>query len=85
MQNAKIARETVVTFAEARRRLPTTPSYTTMQRWAYRGMRDRQGRIVSLEWCRIGGSPCTSMEAFHRWVERRTTDPAANTKSLTPN
>ena len=64
--------ETVVTLAEAAKRLPPRgrgkrPHVATLYRWAQKGCRG-----IRLETIRIGGSLCTSLEALQRFCDRLT-------------
>jgi hypothetical protein len=71
----EILRESLVTFGEAARALPSRqlgkrihPS--TLYRWAVRGIRGQRLEVV-----RIGGTLYTSREALHRFTERLTAAP----------
>ena len=77
--------EECLTFAKAARRLPKVrgnkhPSPSTLYRWATQGRRSRLGRIVKLEYVRIGGTNCTSMQALTRFF-RNLADDAPSTPS----
>jgi hypothetical protein len=70
--SAKILSETIVSFAQAAKRLPpgrksrpTSPG--TIWRWSREGVRAADGRVVILESCRIGGRSVTSVEALARF------------------
>ncbi len=70
-----------MTFSKAARKLPKLQgnnhvSLRTMQRWARKGCRSQRGKRVRLEYIRIGGTYCTSMEALARLFARlRDDDP----------
>ncbi|MCC6784261.1 MAG: DUF1580 domain-containing protein [Planctomycetes bacterium] len=64
-----LTRETVITIAEAARRLPIRRGgkplhVNTLHRWAHKGCRG-----VVLETVMIGGARCTTVEALRRFVE----------------
>ncbi len=69
-------RESLLTFAQAARRLPTNragkPVHgNTLLRWAIRGLRGPGGEIVKLEYFKIGARRnCTSEEALMRFFSR---------------
>jgi hypothetical protein len=57
-----ISSETILSFAEAARTLPTRPNLSTVWRWVQRGVRG-----VRLETAMIGGRRITSQEALERF------------------
>lgn len=64
-----LAIETVLTFAQARSRLPNRrrgkqPDISTLYRWAKVGLRG-----IRLETIKIGGQTCTSLEALQRFFD----------------
>jgi hypothetical protein len=59
--------ETVLTFAEASKRLLTRPDISTLHRWRKRGIRNQR-----LETLLIGGKRCTSVEALERFFAAAT-------------
>lgn len=64
-----ISSEQVITFTEARRRLPKRrlrkqPDISTLYRWCQTGLRG-----VRLESIKIGGQTCTSVEALQRFFD----------------
>jgi len=74
LQNPAIASETILPLSKARKALPGLPSpvaYCTIFRWCHKGLRNRSlGSVVTLEWCMCGGTPCTSVEAYQRFIEK---------------
>jgi hypothetical protein len=62
-----LANETVITLAEAAKRLPTRPHIASVYRHAQRGVRG-----IRLETIQVAGTLCTSVEAIQRWCERLT-------------
>jgi hypothetical protein len=70
MLNTQIAREGVVFFAEAGSALPGAPPYRTVDCWTRRGIKGPDGIWHRLEWCRIGGRPATSIQAYYRFLDR---------------
>ena len=71
--------ENVVTLAEAAKRLPTVkagkpPHVSTLYRWAQRGCRSHDRRVVRLETIKVGGTTCTSLEALQRFFDRLSDD-----------
>lgn len=70
MLNPRVARETVVLLAH-RRKLPNKPSRTTLYCWRKTGLVSKiSGKRITLEWCRYGGLPATSLEAYDRFMQR---------------
>jgi hypothetical protein len=59
--------ETVLTFAEASKRLRTRPDISTLHRWRQRGIRNQK-----LETLLVGGRRCTSIEALERFFAAAT-------------
>jgi len=78
-----LLKEDCMSFAKAARKLPKvrgdkTPAPSTLYRWAKKGRRSESGQIVHLEYLRVGGTNCTSMEALARFFARlRDDDPPA--------
>ena len=77
-----ISTETVVSPAEAARRLPTRragkrPNIATLYRWMQTGCRG-----IRLEYILVGGTRCTSLEALQRFFDRLTE--AAETAAPVP-
>lgn len=62
-----IQSETLLTFAEAAKRLPGRPNLSTLHRWRLAGVRG-----VKLETCLIGGKRYCSVESLDRFVRRLT-------------
>lgn len=60
-----VANETLLTLADAAKRLPNRPSLCTLWRWRKRGVRGRR-----LESVTIGGLVYTSVEALARFAEQ---------------
>lgn len=65
-----ISTETILTFCEARNRLPRRrrgkrPDVSTLYRWSQVGLKG-----VRLETLKIGGQTCTSIEALQRFFDR---------------
>jgi hypothetical protein len=78
------ATETLRSFVEAARRLPTLRkgkpvNPATIWRWATRGVRTRGGITVRLEILKLGGTCCTSDEALARFFQTLSADPAGET------
>ncbi len=71
-----IKHETLIGFSEAKE-LPRHPSYHKLRRWAKCGLLHR-GRRVKLEWVRVGSEPCTSIEAFERFIKKMQWDEGDN-------
>jgi hypothetical protein len=74
-----ILSETVLSLAQAARRLPQLRGATatgkgvhpvTLWRWARKGLNGPDGQKVRLEVVRIGGTNCTSLEALQRFIDR---------------
>ncbi len=61
--------EDVLTFFQASKQLATKPTYRQLYNWAHTGLL-HHGTRIKLEWVKIGGQPCTSTEAFERFVQR---------------
>lgn len=61
--------ETLLTVAEAAKRLPTRPSACTVWRWMERGTRG-----IRLEYIKAGGARLTSVQALQRFADRLTAD-----------
>lgn len=59
--------ETVLTFAEATKRVRTRPDVSTLHRWRTRGIRNQK-----LESILVGGKRCTSLEALSRFFAATT-------------
>ena len=78
-----LLKEDCMSFAKAARKLPKVRGEnhmapSTLYRWAKRGRRSQSGQIVHLEYVRVGGTNCTSMEALARFFARlRDDDPPA--------
>jgi hypothetical protein len=70
MLNTQIAREGVVYFADARQALPGEIVAATLNKWTRRGIKGPDGIWHRLEWCRIGGRPATSIQAYYRFLDR---------------
>lgn len=65
----RVLRETIVLFSESRQ-LKTKPNRYTVYNWARRGCLNRfTMRRVYLEFAYRGGAPCTSHEAFDRFLD----------------
>lgn len=67
--------ETVVSFREATKRLPKTSRnknihISTLHRWVHRGLQSRDGKVIRLEFVKMGGKICTSLEALQRFFDR---------------
>jgi hypothetical protein len=67
-----LLRETIVSFAQAARRVPPTrgekpTSPSTIWRWFRRGCKAADGRVVHLEAVRLGGRWVTSLESLARF------------------
>ena len=44
-------------------------SWRTVHRWWRNGLKSKAtGKVVKLEAVYVGGTPCTSREAFHRFI-----------------
>ena len=70
-----LLKEDCISFAKAARRLPKVRGEkhlapSTLYRWAMKGRRARDGKIIRLQTIRIGGTNCTSMEALERFFAR---------------
>lgn len=70
-----VFQETVLTFAEAVKRLPNVRgakpiAYSTIFRWRTDGLKAVDGTIVRLEAVKIGSTACTSLEALQRFFDR---------------
>ena len=64
-----IINETIVRFIDADT-LPGNPTQSQLQCWTVNGIRSVLGkRPCYLEWCKVGGSRCTSREAYIRFME----------------
>ena len=80
-----ITTETVLTLADAAKRLPTRSGrrihVSTLYRWSQRGCRG-----IRLETAQLGGSRITSMQALQRFCERLSdADPCVSAQiSVTP-
>ena len=65
--------EALVPFADGRRLLPRAPSKAKLDRWRRKGLVIRtgpkKGQRVRLEAIRVGGEPCTSAQAFRRFLD----------------
>jgi len=73
--NPELLKEDCVSFAKAARKLPKVRGNkhlapSTLWRWAKNGRRTGSRRLVHLEWVRVGGTNCTSMEALLRFFYR---------------
>lgn len=76
--------ETVLTFAEATKRLPRLRSgkkvhVATLYRWAWAGRRAADGATVRLQTIKVGGTTCTSLEALQRFFDSLTKEVQAAT------
>jgi len=68
-----LLREHVVPLSQAKKKLPGSPSESSIRRWAKRGVKGKKsGAVHKLEVCYIGNTMYTSIEAFERWSERIT-------------
>lgn len=70
-----LLKENCLSFSKAARQLPNVrgkkhPAPETIGRWAHHGRRSRTGEIIHLEYIKIGGNNCTSMEALGRFFAR---------------
>jgi hypothetical protein len=70
-----LLKEECMSFAEAARKLPIIrgdkpPAPETIWRWAKKGRLSELGRRTFLEYARIGGTNCTSMQALARFFTR---------------
>jgi len=74
-----ILSETVLSLAQAARRLPQLRGAkatgkgvhpVTLWRWAKKGLNTPNGEKVRLETVRIGGTNCTSRQALQRFIDR---------------
>jgi hypothetical protein len=73
MKHAQLITETLVPFDRARQVLPGKPTRNQLNNWRKRGIvywHDGIRTIVRLETVKIGGHPCTTVEAFNRFIER---------------
>lgn len=68
--NVGVLDETVVRFAEARKKLPGGPSRETVRNWTKTGLLAANDQRVFLEWAKMGRSPVTSVEAFKRFSQK---------------
>jgi hypothetical protein len=71
--------ETLRSFAEAAKRLPTLRgskpvNTSTVWRWTKRGVRARNGVPVRLEAIKVGGTCCTSDQALLRFFRALSAD-----------
>ena len=71
--------ETLRSFAEAAKRLPTLRgskpvNTSTVWRWTKRGVRARNGVPVRLEAIKVGGTCCTSDQALQRFFRALSAD-----------
>jgi hypothetical protein len=89
--SSRLMAETLITLAEAARRLPPGRSgrhrsSSCVFRWLTHGLPGPDGRLVRLEGVRIGRPWFTSVEAIARWAERLTPllDPEPVPVSRTP-
>ena len=85
-----LLQEECVPFAKAARKLPKVrgenhPSPSTLWRWAFNGRRSRTGEVVRLEYIKIGGTNCTSMEALARFFNRLRGDDPLTASCLSPD
>jgi hypothetical protein len=67
--------ETVVSFSEATKRLPSSARggsihVCALYRWAQAGLRSYDCQRAWLETIRVGGTTCTSHEALQRFFEK---------------
>ena len=62
--------EDLVPFSEGKRRLPRSPSYERLYRWATLGVVGFGRKRVYLERVKVGSEPCTSVEAFKRFCDQ---------------
>lgn len=69
-----LGKEQIVGLSEASRSFPRKPSYHKLHRWAEFGVLAKNGRQVFLETIKVGGEPCTSVEAFQRFCEQLSTE-----------
>ena len=75
-----VFKETLVTMAEAVKRLPEVggreghPHVGTLYRWMLRGCTSRDGMVIRLETVKMGGTACTSLEALQRFFDRLSGD-----------
>ena len=67
MVSTQVLNETVVPFSRKKSSYRFHPGYNTMRNWAKRGLKDPDGKAVTLEWCHLGGTPVTSIEALVRF------------------
>ena len=70
-----LLKEECISFAEAARKLPKVrgkkhPSPSTLWRWAHDGRRCTTGEIARLEYIKVGGTNCTSIQALARFFQR---------------
>jgi hypothetical protein len=80
--------ETLVTYADAVKRLPKlregkSMAASTIYRWASTGSKAADGTRVRLETIKIGGTCCTSLEALQRFFDRLQPHPSAGCADLT--
>lgn len=69
-----IHEEQLLTFGQAANWLPPTRRGNslhpnTIWRWAKRGLKATDGRIVRLDTIKVGGTNCTSVEAMQRFFD----------------
>jgi hypothetical protein len=65
-----VLKETIVSLNSGRKLLPRAPSFRKLKRWINVGVRSWNGKLVKLETIKIGGEPCTSLEAFDRFCQK---------------
>lgn len=70
MQTTRVLKETVIRCSHSNK-LAGKPSKDTLYDWRTKGIERRcDGVVVTLEWCRLGGQPVTSLEAYERFHKR---------------
>jgi hypothetical protein len=70
MQTTRVLDETIVHCSEGGK-LTGRPCQDSLYNWRKKGVKRRGDRkIVTLEWCYLGGEPVTSVEAYERFQKR---------------
>ena len=86
-----LLKEDCIPFSQTARKLPKVrgkkhPSPSTIWRWARHGCRNRKtGELIRLEYIKIGGTNCTSMEALARFFARLRDDDPPDTSCIPVN
>jgi len=72
--------ESLLTFAEATKTIPTRPALSQLYRWSERGIRG-----IKLEFVQLGGRRCTSKQALGRFFTKLTVAAGGSAEPIKSN